>query len=427
MRAGPCAKELISGWDTVESIHLWIGFGQVNYATLMLRKYLPEEYAQRPKSEGLMATAVPLQKVIPVPDSKQNEQSNPQDKPFADKGKNSLIRKVASAATALMVLGLVAGCSTSSTEQASDVTELTVYSGRSEEFIAPFLTEWQISTGIKLNVRYGDSAELSAQILEEGTNSPADLFLSQDAGSLGAIAQAGLFMALPSDVAANIPADFIATNREWVGVTGRTRVFAYAPDRVATLPTSVTDLTKPIYKNQIGIAPTNASFQAFLTAMIESKGKAFAKTWLEALKANGVKIYFKNSAIVEAIDKGEILIGLVNHYYVWEVSEGLGRPINAKNGFFTPGDLGNLINVSGAGVLKTSAKQRAAQDLINYLTSEATQKKFVSDTHEYSLIVGANPPAEMPALDEIGAPAIDLKSLSNIKATQDLLIQVGLL
>jgi iron(III) transport system substrate-binding protein len=337
------------------------------------------------------------------------------------------LKKSAALIAALMMLTLVSGCSSSTDKQATDVTEITVYSGRSEEFVAPFFAEWEASRGIKLNVRYGDSAELSAQILEEGSNSPADLFLAQDAGSLGAIAQAGLFTQLPNDVAQDIPAVYVAENREWVGITGRARVFAYAPDRVKTLPVSITELTKPIYKNQIGIAPTNASFQAFLIALIENKGIAFAKTWLEGLKTNGVKIYLKNSAIVEAIDRGEISLGLVNHYYVWEVSEALGRPINAKNGFFAPGDLGNLINVSGAGVLKTSSKQKAAQDLIDYLTSAAAQQKFVSDTHEYSLLDGALAPSELPALNKIGAPSIDLKTLSNIKATQDLLIQVGLL
>ena len=337
------------------------------------------------------------------------------------------MKKPAALVAALMMLSLVTGCSSSTNEQATEVSELTIYSGRSEEFIAPFFANWQATTGIKLNVRYGDSAELSAQILEEGNNSPADLFLSQDAGSLGAISQAGLFMTLPDDVATSIPAEFVAVNREWVGITGRARVFAYAPDRVKVLPTSVTDLVKPIYRNQIGIAPTNASFQAFLTALIENKGNGFAKVWLEDMQANGVKIYLKNSAIVEAIDKGEISMGLTNHYYIWEVSEALGRAINVKNGFFAPGDLGNLINVSGAGILKTSAKQKAAQDLINYLTSATAQEKFVTDTHEYSLIQGATPPTDLPALDAIGAPSIDLRTLNNIKATQDLLIQVGLL
>ena len=219
----------------------------------------------------------------------------------------------------------------------------------------------------------------------------------------------------------------MAANRNWVGVTGRARVFAYAPDRVKVLPQSVTDLTNTQYKNQIGIAPTNASFQAFLTALIENKGADFAKNWLKALQANGVKIYAKNSAIVEAIDKGEISIGLVNHYYIWEVSEGLGRAINVKNGFFAAGDLGNLINVSGAGVLASSKKYAAAEDLINFLTSAASQAKFVTDTHEYSLISGVAAPAGVPALDQIGAPTVDLATLKNIKATQDLLIEVGLL
>jgi iron(III) transport system substrate-binding protein len=335
-------------------------------------------------------------------------------------------RLAALSGAAALFLALLTGCS-SSDEQAQAVTELTVYSGRSEEFIAPFFAQWENESGIKLNIRYGDSAELAAQILEEGSNSPADLFLSQDAGALGAVAEAGLFAELADDVASAIPAKFVAANRNWVGVTGRARVFAYSPDRVKELPKSITELTKSAYKNQLGITPTNSSFQAFLTALINVEGRDFAKSWLEGLQANGVKIYPKNSAIVEAIDKGEISIGLVNHYYVWEVSEALGREVDVKIGFFAPGDLGNLINVSGAGVLATSKKYAAAQDLINFLTSDSTQQKFVSDTHEYSLLEGAIAPSDVPALDQIGAPAVDLNSLKDIKTTQDLLIEVGLL
>jgi len=330
------------------------------------------------------------------------------------------------AAVIALFASLLTGCS-SSNDQASKVTELTIYSGRNEGFIGEFLTQWEAQSGIKLNIRYGDSAELAAQILEEGSNSPADLFLAQDAGSLGAVAQAGLFTQLSDQVASAIPAAYVEANRSWVGVTGRARVFAYAPDRVTVLPQSVADLTKSQYRNQVGIVPTNASFQAFVTALIENKGADFARTWLKGLQANGVKIYAKNSAIVEAIDRGEISLGLTNHYYTWEVSEALGRPINVKNGFFAPGDLGNLINVSGAGVLASSKKYAAAEDLINFLTSAAIQQKFVTDTHEYSLLEGAAAPTDVPALDQIGAPTIDLDTLKNIKATQDLLIEVGLL
>jgi iron(III) transport system substrate-binding protein len=330
--------------------------------------------------------------------------------------------------TAAMALcaWILSGCSMGS-DQASDVTELTIYSGRSEEYIAPFFSDYEAQSGIKLNIRYGDSAELAAQILEEGSNSPADLFLSQDAGSLGAVSEANLFIELGTDVAASIPARFVAANRTWVGVTGRARVLAYSPERVTTLPKSFTDLTNPLYKNKLGIAPTNASFQAFITAVIKNKGEEFTKKWLSDIKANGAKIYAKNSLIVEAIDKGEIDLGLVNHYYIWETSESLGRPVKAEVSYFAPGDLGNLINVSGAGVFASSKKQAAAAGLINYLTSAATQNKFVKDTLEYSLISGAQAPVGVIALEKIGAPTVDLKSLTNIKRTQDLLIEVGLL
>jgi iron(III) transport system substrate-binding protein len=336
------------------------------------------------------------------------------------------VKALVIASTALIAASVITGCSSSS-EQVANPTELTVYSGRSEEFIAPFFAEWEQSSDIKLNIRYGDSAELAAQILEEGANSPADLFLSQDAGSLGAVAQAELFIELPKDVAIDIPATYIAANRNWVGVTGRARIFAYNPDLLKVLPTSVTELGNAEYKGKLGIAPSNASFQAFVTALINAQGADFAQKWLEGLKANDVRIYPKNSAIVEAIDKKEIAIGLVNHYYIWEVSEGLGREINAKVGFFKAGDLGNMINVSGAGVLASSKKYEAAQDLINFLTSQKIQNQFVVQTHEYSLIEGAKAPAGLPVIAQIGAPSVDLDALKDIQQTQDLLVKVGLL
>jgi iron(III) transport system substrate-binding protein len=333
----------------------------------------------------------------------------------------------AGVAFAALILGGVSWVVSGPDNSGGQVKELTIYSGRSEEFIAPFFANWEQESGIKLNVRYGDSAELAAQILEEGSNSPADLFLSQDAGSLGAVSIAGLFTKLPTGTGAQIEDIYIAGDRSWIGVTGRARVFAYNPQAVTLLPQSVSDLTKPAYKARVGIAPSNASFQAFVTALITEKGATFAENWLKAMKDNGAQIYLKNSAIVEAIDKGEIDLGLVNHYYTWEVSQALGRDIEVENGFFAPGDIGNLVNVSGVGIMATSEKQQAAQDLVNYLTSEVAQAKFVEDTHEYSLIPGAKAPASLPELKSIGSPKVDLASLEKVQATQDLLTKVGLL
>ena len=328
---------------------------------------------------------------------------------------------------AALIIGGATFASISSDQSEEKITELTIYSGRSEEFIAPFLSNWERKSGIKLNVRYGDSAELAAQILEEGQNSPADLFLSQDAGSLGAVSAAGLFAKLADGIGSEIDSKYIASDRNWIGVTGRARVFAYRPGAVIVLPVSIGDLTKPALKGQVGIAPSNSSFQAFVTALINEKGENFAENWLKAIKANDAQIYLKNSAIVEAIDKGEISLGLVNHYYTWEVSQALGRDIDVANGFFAPGDIGNLVNVSGIGILATSKKLSAAEDLINFLTSAAIQESFTDKTHEYSLIPGSKAPESLPDLSSIGSPQVDLRSLENVQRTQDLLTKVGLL
>jgi iron(III) transport system substrate-binding protein len=336
------------------------------------------------------------------------------------------IKRIAIPLFALAATLAITSCSSPSAQE-SNPTELTVYSGRSEEFIAPFFAQWEDETGIKLNVRYADSAELAAQIREEGSNSPADIFLAQDAGSLGAVSLAGLFTPLGDAVGTEIEPQFIASDRSWIGVTGRARVFVYNPTLLTQLPQSINDLGNSTYKSKLGIAPTNASFQAFVTALLNAKGEEFTQEWLESLVDNDVQIFAKNSAIVEAIDSGKISIGLTNHYYTFEVSQGLGREINAKNGFFSSGDLGNMINVSGAGILKTSKKYAAAENLINFLTSQNMQGKFVAETQEYSLIGDQTTPVGLPSLEEIGSPTVDLNSLNDIQRTQDILIRVGLL
>ena len=331
-----------------------------------------------------------------------------------------VLATLASAVT--FVFGLSA-CSTPLAEEKS----LIVYSGRSQEFIAPFLEEFTKETGISVELRFGDSAALAAQILEEGNNSPADVFLSQDAGSLGAVNSAGLVVALDADLLSRVPVEFQAKDGGWVGITGRARVMVYSPGRVSTLPKTVDDLTAPEWKGRLGIAPTNASFQAFVTAMIQARGEENTENWLRAIKANKPTLFEKNSQIVEAVDAGSIDLGLVNHYYIWEVEEELKRVINAKIEFFQPGDLGNLINASGGAILKSSKNQDSARKLLEFLISDAIQEKFVTDTHEYSLVDSSLKPNGVPALKDIKAPSVDLSSLSGLEQTQALLIKVGLI
>lgn len=331
-------------------------------------------------------------------------------------------KSVAATFVAILLATTLSGCSSSDEDQS-----LTIYSGRSESFIAPFFAEFTKQSGIELNIRYGDSSALSAQILEEGENSPADLFISQDAGSLGAVSVTGVFSKLESSILDRVGNDFKSSNNDWVALTGRARVFAYAPDRVSKLPTSYQSLIENQYNGKVGIAPTNASFQAFVTTLIQYQGLAATEMWLQKMIDNDVKLYEKNSQIVSAIDSGAIDLGLTNHYYLWEVSKSLGRQIDVKNGFFAAGDLGNLINISGAAVLDKSTKKEAAGELIKYLLSDSAQRKFVADTHEYSVVLVDARPEGLPSFAEIEAPAVDLSRLSDISQTQKLLIKLGLI
>lgn len=332
-------------------------------------------------------------------------------------------KKLLSLLGVFALIASLTACSGSEEEGSS----LVIYSGRTQEYIASVFADFTEETGIQLDVRYGDSAALAAQILEEGENSPADLFISQDAGALGAVSGAGLMGQLDSSILERVGEYFRAPAGDWVAMTGRARILAYAPDRVTNLPTSVDDLVKPEWKGRLGIAPTNASFQAFVTAMIQLRGEASTEEWLLGIVANSPKYFEKNSLIVEAIDSGDIDAGLVNHYYIYEVAEELGREINVKNHFFAPGDVGNLVNASGVGIMRMSKKSELGAQLIEYLLSMKVQETFVNDVHEYSVVDPSLKPDGLIALSDVKAPAVKLADLADLQRTQRLLIKVGLL
>ncbi len=340
--------------------------------------------------------------------------------------------------TTLISALTIAACSTgTSTTPASEESNtpsasaqsIVVYSGRNENFIKPYFDEFEAQTGIKVEARYGDSAELAAQILEEGNNSPADVFLSQDAGAIGAVAAAELLQKLKPESYAEVPTQFTDPNGFWTGITGRARVVAYDPELIEAddVPSTIDNVLQPQWRGLIGIAPANASFQSFVTAMRQVRGDESTLEWLKALAANDPVIYEKNSQMIEAIDAKVIGLSLTNHYYVYEVAESLGKTLTVKNGFFEAGDIGNLLNVSALGILSTSKKTDAAYALLAYFLSAETQQKFVSGTSEYAVLPGVNPPGDMPKLEDLGIPDVKLGDLSDVKRTQELLTEAGLL
>jgi iron(III) transport system substrate-binding protein len=339
---------------------------------------------------------------------------------------------------AVFAVGLAAltisGCSMASDNSAIDqeqieTSTITVYSGRNENFISPFFDEFTAQTGINIEARYGDSAELAALLLEEGKNSPADVFLSQDAGAIGAVAAQDLFKTLDSGDISVVSEQFRDPNSKWVGITGRSRIIAYNNKKYSEsdLPKTIDELLDPKWSGKIAIAPTNASFQSFITAVVQLRGEEKTLEWLKGLNANNPQMFEKNSQMVEAIDQEVVDLGLTNHYYVAEVSQNLGREINVGISFFNNQDAGNLLNVSALGILQTSKKQEQSLKLVKYLLSKSTQEKFVNETYEYSLLNGVAAPTGLPLLDQLGIPNVRLGQLTDVAKTQELLITSGLL
>jgi iron(III) transport system substrate-binding protein len=304
---------------------------------------------------------------------------------------------------------------------------LTVYSGRSEKLVADLYTQFTSDTGIDVEVRYGDSGELAGQILTEGNATPADVFFSQDAGALGAVSAADLFVELEESVLNRVATKYRSELNTWVGTSGRARVVIFNPTLVATPPTSIDDLVDPQWSGKIGFAPTNASWQSFVTALRVVRGEDEARTWLEAFAANNPVAYEKNGAVRDAVNAGEVALGLVNHYYLYEKIAAEGAENVVAQNQYLPGDIGGLVNVAGIGVLKNSDNSAGSQCFASYLVSDIAQKYFVEKSFEYALVEGIAPFDGLPTLEELDPPSIDLSDLNSIAETQELLNDVGLL
>ena len=335
----------------------------------------------------------------------------------------------ASCAAALMLLIGCGGDDGESEDAASSAVDtITVYSGRSEALVGDLIERFTEDTGIEVEFRGGDSGELAAQLITEGDASPADVFFSQDGGALGALAKAGLLTELDEEVVAAVPAQFRATDDTWVGTSGRSRVVLFNSELVQDPPTSIDAVLDERYRGKIGFAPSNASFQSFVTGLRVLRGEDGAREWLERFAALEPEAYENNVAVRDAVDAGEVELGLVNHYYLYEkIAEVGAEKVKAENQFLKGGDPGALINVAGAGVLRSSDNQAAAARFVAYLVGAEAQEYFANTTFEYPLASGVPASAQLPPLSELDPPKVDLAQLDSIEATQEMLAEAGLL
>ena len=323
----------------------------------------------------------------------------------------------------LLALSAVVACG------GDDAETLTIYSGRSESLVQPILDQFEEESGVKVRVRYGDTAELAATILEEGGNSPADVFFAQDAGALGALADAELLKTLPSMILDLAPSQYRSRADLWVGISGRARVVAYNTDVLSPedLPDSIFGFTDPEWDGRIGWAPQNGSFQAFVTGLRVLEGDDAARDWLEGILANNPTEYPNNTTSVEGVANGEVDVAFVNHYYLYRFLDEEGDGFKARNYYTGPGDAGSLVNIAGAGILKTTNSNDLAEQFLRYMLGTTAQQYFADETYEYPVIDGIAIQEGLVPLAEVRPPDIDLSDLSDLNGTLDLLRETGAL
>lgn len=342
-------------------------------------------------------------------------------------------------------VGLTAFFLSSCGQSSSD--QLVVYSGRSQALVDKLVEDFKKQTGINIEVRYGNDAELLAVMNEEGDQSPADVYWANTTGALAQASEQDMLTQLP-DSLTNKPSAYQSASGKWVPVTVRFRVLAYNPEEVDTtnLPKSVLELPNSSeFEGRVGWTPTYSSFYDFVTALRLTEGNDAAKSWLNNMQSLNPKAYSSNTPMVQAIMAGEIDIGLTNHYYVIQTKhggkegyfedhehygeEGPDTEANIETYHFAKGDIGNLALVTGASQLQTADNPELAQKFLSFLLSKQAQEYAAESVNEYPVIEQAELPDYMLDAKEALelSPEYDYEQLQQLEGTLNLLREVGLI
>ncbi len=335
------------------------------------------------------------------------------------------VRRLRHALAALTVVTAVAGAVSCSAEP----DELLIYNAQHESLTKEWIAAFTRETGIKVRYRQGGDTELGNQIIAEGANSPADVFLTENSPAMAAVERAGLLAEVDPTTVAQVPAQYRPANNTWVGVAARSTVFVYNPDQLGSgqLPKSMLDLQNPEWRDRWGAPPAKADFQAIVAALLELRGKPATEQWLAAMKSDAL-LYTDNIATLRAVNSGEIAGGIIYHYY-WYRDQAKTRELsgNTKLHYFKNEDPGAFVSVSGGGVLASSGKPDRAQQFIRFVTGVQGQE-IISAGNSFEYPVGSGVPANpaLVPLDELQAPAVNPSDL-DAAAVTDLMTQAGLL
>ena len=318
------------------------------------------------------------------------------------------------------------GCASSG----SGPNTITLYNGQHEQTTAKLVKAFEAQTHIKVDVRSADEATLGDQILQEGSNSPADVFYTENTPVLEELRQKGLLAPVAPSTLAAIPSRYDAASGDWVGVSARVSALVYNTSKVKTseLPGSILELSSPRWRGKVGFAPSETDFQPLVSAIVKLKGKATAESWLKGLQSNA-KVYPDNETVVAQVNNGESDVGPINHYYWYRLrdEQGAGGTHSALH-YYDSGDPGDLVNVSGAAVLRSSSKQADAQKLLAFLVSQTGQETLAhSESWEYPLRPGVTPEKGLPPLASFHATALTPAELGDGQEALAMEQRLGLL
>jgi iron(III) transport system substrate-binding protein len=306
---------------------------------------------------------------------------------------------------------------------------ITLYNGQHPQLTSALISAFEARTGIDVRVRTDDSIVLADQLLQEGSSSPADVFLSENSPELMALQEHRLLRRLPTSVLAQVPSRDRSPRGDWVGVTLRVAALVYNPALIArsALPSSVLDLAQPRWQGKVALAPTDSDFPPEVGAVIATDGATAALRWLRALKTNAV-LYQDEEATVAAVNRGEQAVGIVNQYYWYRLRQEVGpQRIHSELYFFPNHDAGSIENVGGAAVVASSPHERLAEEFVSFLVSATAQRIMSrSDDFEYPVRPGVAPNRSLPPLAKLNPALVNVVSLGDDRRSAALIQQAGL-
>ncbi|HTW03781.1 MAG TPA: extracellular solute-binding protein [Streptosporangiaceae bacterium] len=346
----------------------------------------------------------------------------------------SRARWVAAAAVLASGCGLLAACGGSAASGA-DAQSITLYNGQHVQTADNLISAFEKKTGITVNVRSDDEDTLADQIVTEGSHSPADVFFTENSPPLESLQAKGLLSKVDSSTLGHVPAKFSSPQGDWVGVSARVSVLIYNPSLISAskLPTKVSQLADSQYKGKLALAPQETDFQPIVTAYLRAYGKAATQRWLKAIQGNASgHIYPDNETIADEVNRGAVAFGIVNQYYWYRMRAEIGASAtHAEITHFAAGDPGYVVDVSGAGILKSSTHQAAAQKFLAFIVSKQGQE-IIGDpsksiSYEYPIGSGVTTQAPETPFSQLQPYPITIAELGDGSTAIALMRQAGLL